>query len=145
MEAALPRVKQNYIANIVAAVAAFLIEAGWYSYFQREWLQGLGRTRAWLSGAGVNPALQYGAALLAAFFMATAISCVVQIGGRQTIFRGIGAGILLWLGFVVPAFATEYVFEVRTWQFFGITIGVWLASMIVMGAIVGVWRRSRLV
>ena len=144
MEEVLPRVQQNYIANIVAAVAAFLIEAGWYSYFQQEWLNGLGRTRAWLSEAGVNPALQYGAALLAAFVMATAISCVVQMGGRQTLLRGIRAGILLWIGFVVPAFATEFVFEVRSWQFFGITVGVWLAGMIVMGAIVGVWRRSRL-
>ena len=144
MEEALPRVKQNYLANIVAAVAAFLIEAGWYSYFQQEWLSGLGRTRAWMSATGVNPALQYGAALLAAFFMATAISCVVQIAGPQTLLRGIRAGILLWLGFVVTAFATEFVFEVRTWQFFGITIGVWLVSMIVMGAIVGAWRRTRL-
>ncbi len=143
MEEVLPRVKQNYIANIVAAVAAFLVEAAWNSYFQQAWLNGLGRTRDWLAATGVNPALQYGAALVAAFFVATSISCVVQIGGPQTLLRGIRAGVLLWLGFVVPAFATEYVFEVRSWAFFGITIGVWLAAMIVMGAIVGVWRRSR--
>ena len=61
MPEALPRVKQNDLANIVAAVAAFLIEAGWCSYFQQARLKGLDRTPAWLSATGVNPALQYGA------------------------------------------------------------------------------------
>ena len=28
-----PRVRQNYLAIVVAAIACFLFEAGWYSFF----------------------------------------------------------------------------------------------------------------
>ena len=141
MEQSLSRVRQNFLANIVAAIASFLIEAGWYSYFMQAWLNGVGRTRDWMQHTGINPALQYGAALLAFFVMATAISCVVQVSGPQTLLRGARAGALLCVGMVVPAFATEFVFEVRSWSLFAITIGFWLAAMIVMGAIVGAWRK----
>jgi hypothetical protein len=135
-------VRQNFLANLVAAIAAFLIEAGWYSYFQQAWLAGLGRTREWLQASGLNPALQYGAALAAAFVMATALSWAIQATGLQTVFRGIKVAVLLWIGIVVTSFASEFVFEVRTWTFFGITIGFWLIGMIAMGAIVGAWRKK---
>jgi len=63
------RVQQNYMAILVAAIACFLLEAGWYSYFMQAWLNGIGRTSEWLhSAAGYNPALQFGTALLMAAF-----------------------------------------------------------------------------
>ena len=34
------RVRQNYLANIVAAIACFLFEAVWYSVFMKTWLNG---------------------------------------------------------------------------------------------------------
>jgi len=142
MEMESSRVRQNYLANIVAAIACFLIEAAWYSLFQQAWLTGIGRSREWLMSQNVNPALQYGTALLAAFVMATAISCVTQLTGAQTVLRGIRAAVLLWLGFVVTAFATELVFEIRTWALFGITVGCWLIGMAAMGAIVGGWKKK---
>lgn len=142
METTVARVRQNFLADIVAAIAAFLIAAGWYSHFQAAWLAGCDRTLDYLKATGVNPALQYGASLLAAFVMAVAISCVTQASGPQTAWRGIKSAILLWLGFVVTAFATEYVFELRTWTFFAITIGFWFIAMVVMGAIVGAWQKK---
>jgi len=38
------RVRQNYQAVVVAAVACFVLEAGWYSIFLQPWLNGIGRT-----------------------------------------------------------------------------------------------------
>ena len=137
-----PCVRQNYLAILIAAIACFLLEAGWYSYFMQPWLNGIGRTREWFMSQGVNPALQYGTALLAAALVATAISCVTQLTGAQTAFRGIKVGALLWLGFVLPIWATEYVFEVRTYTLFAINTGVWLVGMVVMGAIVGAWKKK---
>src|SRR5271168_2260865 len=87
------RVRQNYLANLVASIACFLLEAAWYSYFMQTWLNGIGRTKEWLmSAAGYNPALQYGTALVSAAVMATAISCVTQLTGRQTALRGVQVG-----------------------------------------------------
>jgi len=137
-----PRVRQNYLAILVAAIACFLFEAGWYSLFLQGWLEGIGRTKEWLMATGVNPALQYGTALVSAAVMATAISCVTQLTGPQTALRGIKSGALLWLGFVLTSISTEYVFEVRTFKLLGINAGFWLVGMVVMGAIVGGWKKK---
>ncbi len=140
---AVSRVRQNYLAIVVAAIACFLLEAGWYSYFLQSWLDGIGRTREWLMGPNANnPALQYGTALVSAAVMATAISCVTQLTGAQTALRGIKVAALLWLGFELTAWSTEYVFEVRPWSLLGINAGFWLLGMMLMGAIVGAWKKK---
>jgi hypothetical protein len=136
------RVRQNYLAIVVAAIACFLLEAGWYSFFIVSWMDGTGRTLAWLMSTGVSPSLQYGTALIAEAVMAAGISCVVQLTGAQTALRGIKVGALLWFGIVLPVWATEYVFEVRPWSLFGINAGFWLLGMVLMGAIVGGWKKK---
>jgi len=137
------RVRQNYLANLVASIACFLLEAAWYSYFMQTWLNGIGRTKEWLmSAAGYNPALQYGTALVSAAVMATAISCVTQLTGRQTALRGVQVGALLWLGFELTSISTEYVFEVRPLSLLGVNGGFWLFGMMIMGAIVGAWKKK---
>jgi len=136
------RVRQNYLAIVVAAVACFLLEAGWYSFFLNGWLNGIGRTREWLMSAGVSPALQYATALVSAAVMATALSCVIQLTGPQTAWRGIKVAAPLWFGFVLTTWSTEYIFEVRPFSLLGINAGFWLPGMIVMGAIVGGWKKK---
>jgi hypothetical protein len=135
------RVRQNYLAIVVAAIACFLFEAGWYSFFLQSWISGIGRTMAWLMASGVNPALQYATALVSAAVIAAAISCVTQLTGPQTALRGAKAGVLLWLGFVLTTVSTEYVFEVRPWSLLGINAGFWFFGMAIMGAIVGGWKK----
>jgi len=136
------KVRLNYLAIAVAAVACFLFEAAWYSYFLQDWLDGIGRTMASLMATGVNPALQYSTALLSAAVIATAISCVTQLTGPQTAIRGMRVAALLWLGCVLTTWGTEYVFEVRTYKLFAINTGFWIIGMVIMGAIVGAWKRS---
>jgi hypothetical protein len=43
---------------------------------------------------------------------------------------------------VFPTWATEYVFEVRPLSLLGINTGVWLVGMVMMGAIVGAWKKK---
>ncbi|MGA2167022.1 MAG: DUF1761 domain-containing protein [Terracidiphilus sp.] len=136
------RVRQNYLAIVVAAVACFLFEAGWYSFFLQRWLDGIGRTEEWLHHTGVNQAFQFGTALISAAVIASAISCVTQLTGPQTAMRGIKVAALLWFGFVLTTWSTEYVFEVRPWSLLGINAGFWLIGMILMGAIVGAWKKK---
>jgi hypothetical protein len=136
------RVRQNYLAITFAAVACFLFEAAWYSYFLQSWLDGIGRTAQWLMATGVNPALQYGTALVSAAVIAAAISCVTQLTGPQTALRGMRVAALLWLGFVITTWGTEYAFEVRTYKIFAINTGFWLVGMVLMGAIVGAWKKK---
>lgn len=136
------RVRQNYLANLVAAVACFLLDAAWYSYFLQTWQNGIGRTHEWLVNNGVNPAIQYATALVMAFLMATAISCVTQLTGKQSALRGIKVAALLWAGFVLTTFSTGYIFEVRPFSLFLVNAGFWLFGMMLMGAIVGAWKKK---
>jgi uncharacterized protein DUF1761 len=136
------RVRQNYPAIIVAAIACFLFEAVWYSIFLNTWLNGIGRTMQGLMSSGMKPAYQYVTALVMAALMATAISCVTQLTGKQTALRGIKVSALLWSGFVLTTWSTEYIFEVRPISLFLVNAGYWLLGMMLMGAIVGGWKKK---
>jgi hypothetical protein len=144
MESPSLRIRQNYPANLVAAIACFLVEAGWYSTFMQKWLDGTGRTREWLTSSGLNPAIQYGTALICGFVVASILSAFVQISGPQSLWRGVKIGAGAWLGFVLPVWGTEYIFEVRPWSLYGINCGFWLIGLVVMGAVVGAWRKREI-
>jgi Protein of unknown function (DUF1761) len=135
-------VRMNYLAILVAGVACFLLEGVWYSVFQQPWLAGTGRTKEWLmsAGAGLAP-LQYGTAFVAALVMAAAISGVTQATGAQTAARGVKVGVLMWLGFIVTTWSTEYAFEIRPLSLLGINVGFLFLACVMIGAIVGAWKK----
>jgi len=135
-------IRLNWVAILVAAIASFLFEALWYSVFMNEWLSGIGRTREWLMSSGMSPALQYAVAILCAVIMATVLSICVQGSGEHSARRGILVGALVWLGFVATTWATEYIFEVRTLQIYAVNAGFWLFDLILIGAIVGAWKKK---
>lgn len=136
------RVRQNYPAILVAAIACFLFEAIWYTIFLKTWIAGIGRTMEWLMSSGMKPAYQYATAVVMAALMAAAISCVTQLTGKQTAMRGIKVALLLWTGFVLTTWSTEYIFEVRPISLFLVNAGYWLLGMMLMGAIVGGWKKK---
>lgn len=134
------RVRHHYVAILVAAIACFLLEAGWYSSFYTVWLQGVGRTDDWLRQNSPNKALQFGTALVCTAIVACTLSWVIQRTGRHTFFRGIVVGAALGIGMVLPIFGLEYIFEVRTLGLLAVNAGFWVAGMMLMGAIVGGWK-----
>ena len=136
------KVRQNYLAIAVAAIACFVFEAGWYTIFFQPWLYGIGRSREWLESSGANPAFQFSVALAAEALIAFGISCLTQHTGEQTASRGMMVAAMLWFCFVLPVLCIEYVFEVRTWSLLGINAGFLLLGMILMGAIVGAWKKK---
>jgi hypothetical protein len=136
------RVRQNYLAIAVAAVACFLFEAAWYGVFLDVWLRGIGHDRAWLENTGVNPALQWLGALLAEALVAASISLITQLTGRQSVFCGMRVAMLLWLGLVLPISALADIFAARSYAYFAVNAGFWLIGMVIMGAIVGGWRKA---
>jgi hypothetical protein len=137
-----PCVRHNYLAIAVAALASFLFEAAWYSLFLKAWLRGIGHDMAWLDNTGASLGVQCFTAILASALIATCISSFTQLTGPQTAVRGIKVAAGLWLGCVLTTWATEYVFEVRSYQLFAINLGFWLLTMILIGAIVGAWKKQ---
>jgi hypothetical protein len=136
------KIKTNYWAIIVAAIACFLLQAVWYSIFLQAWLDGLGRTRDVAMQKSVSEFLQYATALVSAAIIAVAISKVTQLTGPLNARRAIKVGALLWFGFVFTTWSTEYAFEMRSFQLLGINAGFWLLGTTLMGAIVGTWKKK---
>src|SRR5580698_8840834 len=134
--------KLNWVAILVAAIASFLFEALWFSVFMSQWLAGIGRTMEWLTSSGMSPAIQYGVAILCSVTTATVLTICIQASGEQTALRGIICGAVIWFGFVATSWAKEYIFEVRTMQIFAINAGYSIFDLMLIGAIVGVWKKK---
>jgi hypothetical protein len=132
----------NWVAILVAAIASFLFEALWFSIFMNQWLTGIGRTKEWLLGTGLNPAIQYGVAILCSIVAATVLSICIQASGEQTARRGILCAVVIWFGFIATSWAKAYIFEVRTLQIYAINTGYDLIELMLIGAIVGAWKKK---
>jgi hypothetical protein len=135
-------IRLNWVAILVAAIASFIFEALWFSVFMKEWLIGIGRTMEWLVANGLNPAIQYGVAIICSVIAATVLSVCIQASGEQTARRGILCAIVVWFGFVATSWARAYIFEVRTFQIFAIYTGYALIDLMLIGAIVGAWKKK---
>lgn len=133
----------NWVAILVAAIVSFLFEALWYSAFLNEWIAGIGRTKEWLtSNTGVSPPVQYAVAILCSIVVAVVFTICIQASGEQTAVRGIIVAAVIWLGFIATSVAKEYIFEVRSLQIYAINTGYALIDYMIIGAIVGAWKKK---
>jgi uncharacterized membrane protein len=131
----------NYLAVLVCAVVSFVLGGLWYSplLFAKKWVALLGKTQEELQKAS-NP-MMYVIGFITGLISCFAISCVVNAAGAATLVNGALIGFLCWLGF---AGATSYNNQVN---FVGKPRGLWaidsgynLASFIIAGAILAVWK-----
>jgi Na+-transporting NADH:ubiquinone oxidoreductase subunit NqrD len=130
------------LAIIVATFCYFGLGAVWFTIFRSAWLEGIGKTMEQLQASGVSPALAYGIALLLTLALALFLSWLIQATGPSTVARGIQIAIILWFCTVFATFATEYAFEGRGVKILAITSGYCLVGMILMGAVLGGWKKS---
>ena len=135
-------IRLNWVAILVAAIASFIFEALWFSIFMNEWLAGIGRTREWLVGTGLNPAVQYATAIICSIIAAAGLSICIQASGKQTARRGILCALVIWFGFIATSWAKAYIFEVRSFQIYFIYVGYYLIELMLIGAIVGAWKKK---
>lgn len=135
-------VRHHPLAIIVATLCYFGLGAIWFTLFRNAWLEGIGRTMEQLQASGVTPALAYIVALLLTLALAIFLSWLIQITGPATASRGIQLAIILWFCVVFTTWATEYAFEARSVKTLAITTGYCLVGMILMGAVLGGWKRT---
>jgi hypothetical protein len=131
--------KMNYLAVIVAAVAAFVGSSVWYVVF--------GKTLAKVSPVFAELQAQKPAAwrLLAVFAGSLVLSFVVAyvVGLKEdaTPMDAVGIGLLLWLGLSAVQWASAMVWEKVPFAMAAVHAGDWLMKLVVVSAIVGTWRR----
>ena len=111
-----------------------------YGAFQT--LGGRRRFHSRTNHGGQATALPFIGAFIANLVLAYVLAWLVARTGETSATRGAKLGALLWVGLVATTMGTEIAFELRSLQFFLITAGYPLVGLLLMGAIVGGWRKK---
>ena len=123
------------IATIVPMVLGFL----WYGpLFGNTWMAARGITREQMGSVNVGQA--YGLTTVLALVTAIAMALVVSAAATQDLATGAALGAIVGVGLVATALATNGIFEERSWTLVALNAGYQIVSLIVMGAVIGLWR-----
>lgn len=132
----------NWPAIGVAAIADWLLGAVWFTVFSKQWQAGLRMSPEELQAYMAHPNFwPYIVAFLCSALLAYVIARLIASSPSHGIFRGITVGLLVGLGAAV-AMVTEMVFEARIQSFILISAAYPLIGCVLMGLILGVWRRK---
>jgi hypothetical protein len=127
----------NYLAIVIAAVAAWLAGAGWYMALGRTWTAALGTEKMTLAGQRPAAFLPYVYAFIAELLMAWILAGLLGHIGALTVRGGIISAAFCWLGFVMTTMAVNNIFAGRDARLLLIDGGHWLLVLVLMGAIIG--------
>ena len=132
----------NWPAILVAAITDWLLGAVWFTVFSKQWQAGLRMSPEELQAYMAHPNFwPYIIAFLCSALLAYVIAHLVARSPSHGFFRGITIGLLVGLATAV-AMVTEMVFEARIQSFILISAAYPLLGCVLMGIIIGVWRRK---
>ena len=130
----------NYLAVVLAALAAQPLGAVWYAkLFGEPWMRMRGLTRADAEGGP----LPYLATLAAALVTAYGLARLVDMVGADDVGECIAIAAFVWISFAGAVQATQITHSPKAQSkvaLFGIEGGYQLASFVVMGAIIGAFQ-----
>ena len=134
----------NYLAVLIAAVAAWIAGALWYGALGRHWVAALGKTMEQFkhenaARTGLARYWPFVLAFAANLIMAFMLAGLMWHLGSVTIRGGIISAVLCWIGFVVTTMAVNNAFAGRPKGLTAIDGGHWLVAMIVSGVVIGVF------
>jgi hypothetical protein len=131
----------NYLAIVIAAVAAWLSGAAWYTSLAKIWTAALGTTPERVREQRQRPGayLPFIYAFVAELIMAWVLAGLLgHFGaGQVTLLNGVESGAFCWLGFVITTLVVNYSFAYRDPRLILIDGGAWLVVLLLMGAIIG--------
>jgi len=133
--------RTNYPAVIVAAIAYWVLGAVWYGVlFSKPWmaLEHITIEQA----QSVSPVIPYIVSFLLELLIAYSLAQICIWRNANTIGRGASVGVLVWIGFVGPIALMTYMFEMRPRALFAINEFYPLAGLVLMGAILGAWKKK---
>jgi hypothetical protein len=136
----------NYLAVLVAAVASMVIGSLWYGpIFGKKWIALMGWTEEQMNsakakGMGKSYALMFVGSLLMAYVLAHSVIYAAYYMRVSGFSAGLMVGFWNWLGFVVPVSLGSVLWEGKSWKLWFLNVGYYLVTLMVMGAILAVWR-----
>ena len=127
----------NYLAILLAALAAFGWGAIYYMTLSNQWLTAVGMTKEQMqTNRTATPfVISFVALLIMAWVLAGTLA---HLGPNQvTLKNGIVSGLFLWLGFVVTTVFVNNAYPGRKYSLSVIDSIHWLGVLVIQGAIIG--------
>jgi hypothetical protein len=129
----------NHWALLVSALFLWFLGAAWYSpaLFAKPWMAGLG-----ISPDHPKKGLALGmvSSLIGDLFVALILLHFILWSGATTWLTGAFVGFLCWLGFFAAIQWPQGIYESRPLRLFVINGGYWLVGLLLVGALLAVWR-----
>lgn len=135
----------NYLAVLVAGIAAMAVGFVWYGpmLFGKQWMKLMGHTKESMEAAkkeiGKTYAISFVFTLVSAYVLSHVIGLSQSFYGYSPVMTGLTSGFWMWFGFVMPVQATDVLFGGKKWKLFGINTGYQLASLLVIGVVLGLF------
>ena len=127
----------NWLAIIVAIVVNMVLGAIWFAppVLGKKWQELEGRQMT-----GGNVGAMTGLTAVGALVSAVALAWFIDRTATNTLVGGGLVGLYAGLGFVAPALFADNLFNQRKGALYLIVAGYPVVGLLVMGAILGVWR-----
>lgn len=123
----------NYLAILVAALAAYAWGAAYYMTLSKQWLAAVELGEVKRSAAPF--VISFIALLVMGFVLAGSIG---HLGpGNVTVKNGIISGLILWAGFVVTTVFVNNAYPGRKYMLSIIDSIHWLGVLVIQGAVIG--------
>jgi hypothetical protein len=127
----------NYLAVVVAAIAAWLFGAAWYGALGKHWMKAARLDPAQVRMTAGPFIISFVAELIMAWVLAGLLG---HLGaGQVTLTNGVVSALFVWLGFVATVIAVNERYQGFGWDLTLINTGHWLGVAIIMGAVIGWW------
>ncbi len=123
----------NYLAVLVAAIAAFAWGAAYYMTLSKQWLAAVGRVEP--NKSPTPFIISFVALLVMGFVLAGSIG---HLGpGNVTVKNGIISGAIVWAGFVATTVFVNNAYPGRKFSLSVIDSLHWLGVLVIQGAVIG--------
>lgn len=130
------------LSILVAAVAAWLIGALWYSpqLFAKAWARAHGYTPEKLAAMRATAGRAYAGSFVAFVLMASVLNLFLNHLGADSLHEGAAWGFHAWLGFALPIGLIANLYSDKPLATFLIDTGYQLVYLTGMGAVLGAWH-----
>ncbi|NOT02831.1 MAG: DUF1761 domain-containing protein [Phycisphaerales bacterium] len=131
----------NWLAVIVAAVAAFMVGGVWYGVvFEKAWVQSYGFREDELKEMAAKQPRNFGIFFAGSTVIACVLSLLLAALEINTAAEAAAFGGLLWLGLLATMGAAQTAATNKPLKLYLITAGHQLAEVVTISAILGAWR-----
>ena len=134
----------NFLSVLVAAIAAWIFGAIYYTTLGKVWLAAQGKTpeSCKIENAGKSTAAKIAPFILS--FVGAIIMGVVLYGilvhtGKFTLRAGVISGAFCWFGFVLTTVVVNNAYTGRKFMLTVIDTAHWLGVLVIIGGIIGAW------